>query len=113
MQRLFDSVSPNGMTPIGDTLDRLLRTYISKLESAKEIGTEDSVKPVNFIVLTDGTPSELPLKLREVISFAYLFVADDPAEVIVNAARRLDRGNFLLSQVRCICRSVETVLFWC
>ncbi|TBU41457.1 hypothetical protein BD309DRAFT_898060 [Dichomitus squalens] len=81
VQRLFNSVSPHGLTPIGDKLDRLLRGYINELENAKRAGREDSVKPINYIVLTDGAAT------------------DDPAEVIVNAARRLDNGGYLLSQL--------------
>lgn len=39
------------------------------------------IKPVNFLVITDGAPS------------------DDPETVIVAAARRLDAGNYPMSQV--------------
>ncbi|PIL37408.1 hypothetical protein GSI_01102 [Ganoderma sinense ZZ0214-1] len=81
VQRLFDSVRPNGLTPIGDKLDRLLRQYLNELDLAKRSGREESVKPVNYIVITDGAAT------------------DDPAEVIVNAARRLDRDGYLLSQL--------------
>ena len=58
MQRLFDSIRPRGMTPIGETLDRLLRTYLNRLDAAKRAGREDSVRPVNYIILTDGAASE-------------------------------------------------------
>ncbi|KAM5534816.1 hypothetical protein V8D89_011532 [Ganoderma adspersum] len=81
VRRLFDSVRPNGLTPIGDKLDRLLRQYMNELDLAKRSGREDSIKPVNYIVITDGAAT------------------DDPAEVIVNAARRLDNGGYLLSQL--------------
>ena len=46
------------MTPIGETLDRLLRTYLNRLDAAKRAGREDSVRPVNYIILTDGAASE-------------------------------------------------------
>ncbi|KAI1796108.1 hypothetical protein LXA43DRAFT_937673 [Ganoderma leucocontextum] len=81
VQRLFDSVQPYGLTPIGDKLDRLLRQYMNELDSAKRSGREDSIKPINYIVITDGAAT------------------DDPAEVIVKTARRLDKDGYLLSQL--------------
>jgi hypothetical protein len=39
------------------------------------------IKPVNFVVITDGAPT------------------DDPETVIMTAARRLDQGRFPISQV--------------
>ena len=58
VQRLFNSVQPCGMTPIGERLDRLLRAYMKRLDAAKANGQEDTIRPVNFIILTDGTASE-------------------------------------------------------
>lgn len=55
---------PKGITPMGEKLEELLLDYMSGLESAKDIAdsTGDqsvlkSIKPVNYIVLTDGAPS--------------------------------------------------------
>ena len=109
VRRLFDSVRPNGLTPIGDKLDRLLRQYLSELDEAKLQGREDSVKPVNYIVITDGAASE-PSSIKLPLLGYLLTVAssaDDPADVIVNVARRLDRGGYLLSQVRLILYLIE------
>jgi hypothetical protein len=87
VNRLFDRVQPRGITPIGGKLEELLLAYLANLETAKarEIGGDTkamrAIKPVNYIVLTDGAPT------------------DDPEDVIVTAARRLDRGNFPTTQV--------------
>uniref|UniRef100_A0A0W0FSZ7 VWFA domain-containing protein n=1 Tax=Moniliophthora roreri TaxID=221103 RepID=A0A0W0FSZ7_MONRR len=78
VENLFNQVRPRGVTPIGEKLEDLLRDYLGKLEAAYDSGNPKSVKPVNFVILTD---------------------ADDPESVIVQAARRLDAKNFPLSQV--------------
>ena len=91
---------PNGLTPIGDKLDRLLRQYMNELDLAKRSGREDSIKPVNYIVITDGAASEFSRTAAARKHADCGPSADDPAEVIVNAARRLDNGGYLLSQVR-------------
>ncbi|KAG8779681.1 hypothetical protein FRC12_023949 [Ceratobasidium sp. 428] len=78
---LFNAVRPYGPTPTGDRLDHLLGEYITQIEDSKAKGLKKMPKPVNFIVITDGVPT------------------DDPESVIIAAARRLDAGNFLLSQV--------------
>ncbi|KAG9030370.1 COP9 signalosome (CSN) subunit [Tulasnella sp. JGI-2019a] len=88
VKRLFDRVRPQGITPTGAKLEELLLDYITKLERAKDEAeaTGDPailkmIKPVNFLIITDGQPT------------------DDPESVIVQAARRLDEGKFPLSQV--------------
>ncbi|KAH7887319.1 hypothetical protein F5I97DRAFT_817456 [Phlebopus sp. FC_14] len=87
VQELFQSVQPHGYTPIGERLLCLLDAYIKRLEHAKAQQTKGnsralkSIKPINFLVITDGQPT------------------DDPISVIVAAARRLDSGHFPLSQV--------------
>lgn len=83
---LFTRVQPRGSTPTGARLDTLLRAYLSTLErTQREFDTVDpevtGIKPINYIVITDGEPS------------------DDPESVIVAAARRLDKGDFPLSQL--------------
>ncbi|KAI0921183.1 hypothetical protein AcV5_001140 [Taiwanofungus camphoratus] len=105
IRRLFDSVRPVGITPIGEKLENLLLYYLDTLEQAKlrfNAGEEKAmreVKPVNYIVITDGAPSQ-----HHKVTFTFgrtdLLAADDPEEVIVTAARRLDAHNFPLSQVR-------------
>ena len=54
---IFDTVSPSGITPTGEKLEELLLDYLLKLESP----SEEKPKPVNFVILTDGAPSELQL----------------------------------------------------
>lgn len=86
VQELFTRVQPRGSTPTGARLDTLLRSYISVIERAQhEYGSTDpevtGIKPINYIVITDGAPT------------------DDPESVIVAAAQRLDRGEFPLSQL--------------
>ncbi|QRV92261.1 von willebrand factor type A domain protein [Ceratobasidium sp. AG-Ba] len=77
VRQLFASVRQSPGTPTGRRLNDLLTSYINKLETA---GAK-SIKPLNLIVITDGEPS------------------DDPASVIVEAARRLDEGKYPLAQV--------------
>ncbi|KZT50428.1 hypothetical protein CALCODRAFT_504746 [Calocera cornea HHB12733] len=87
---LFDSIEPAGQdSEIAGRLEEFLLPYLSRIEKyqqAVELGTAahlqlQKVRPINFIILTDGVPS------------------DDPESVIVSAARRLDAQNFPLSQV--------------
>jgi len=84
VKRLFDSIHPRGFTPLGGKLEELLLIYMDQLETAKaskEPNAMKVVKPVNYIVITDGVPS------------------DDPASVIVAIAKRLDAQNFPLAQL--------------
>ncbi|KAI0638472.1 hypothetical protein C8Q77DRAFT_1091308 [Trametes polyzona] len=84
VRRMFDSVVPRGATPIGERLEELLLYYLNELDDAKKSGgvtATKAIKPVNYIILTDGVPT------------------DDPASVIAAAARRLDEGRYPLSQV--------------
>ena len=50
--KLFRNVRPNGGTPLGQKLDMLLTAYLGRLDEQRE-----SIKPVNYIVITDGAPS--------------------------------------------------------
>lgn len=94
-----------GTTPIGGKLEELLLTYLDKIENAKarEIAGESNalkaIKGVNYIVLTDGAPSQCYLLSTTPDLANSIFTADDPEDVIVMAARRLDRGNFPITQV--------------
>ncbi|KZT29376.1 hypothetical protein NEOLEDRAFT_1153908 [Neolentinus lepideus HHB14362 ss-1] len=87
VQRLFDTTRPYGATPIGERLESLLLDYLEKLEKAKDEynagdrGAMAGIKPVNYIVITDGAAT------------------DDVEGPIVSAARRLDVKHFPLSQV--------------
>lgn len=57
VQRLFASVQPDGTTPIGARLEELLLYYMEKLDEAKARGDAKSIKPINYVILTDGAPS--------------------------------------------------------
>ncbi|KAG8726064.1 hypothetical protein FRC11_000904 [Ceratobasidium sp. 423] len=86
VRQRFYSVKPGGGTPTGLRLEQILTAYITKIEAAKtKSGGADplqgGIRPLNLIVVTDGEPS------------------DDPESVIVTAARRLDAGQFSLTQV--------------
>ncbi|KZT71568.1 hypothetical protein DAEQUDRAFT_665888 [Daedalea quercina L-15889] len=87
VRRLFNTVRPSGPTPIGEKLESLLLYYLGTLEKAQareDAGVSSNlkhIKPVNYIVITDGAPT------------------DDPEAVIVSVARRLDAHNFPLTQV--------------
>lgn len=46
------------MTPIGTKLEEILLEYLDELDAMKASGGEwKSIKPVNYIVITDGAPS--------------------------------------------------------
>jgi len=92
VKRLFNSVHPRGITPIGQKLESLLLQYLALIEKAHDedqkllsegiVGHNlEAIKPVNYIVLTDGAAT------------------DDPESVIVTAAKRLDARHFPLSQI--------------
>ncbi|CCO30060.1 hypothetical protein RSOLAG1IB_03191 [Rhizoctonia solani AG-1 IB] len=86
VRQLFYAVKPDGGTPIGHRLEELLSAYMARIEGAKtKSGGQDpsksGIKPLNLIVITDGVPT------------------DDPESVIIAAARRLDAGQFSLTQV--------------
>ncbi|THH14529.1 hypothetical protein EW146_g5810 [Bondarzewia mesenterica] len=73
---LFNSIQPEGQTPTGKKLQEVLDKYIVLLENK-----EFNHKPINIIVITDGDPT------------------DDPVEVIVNAARRLEHSGVALRKL--------------
>ncbi|KAF8982632.1 hypothetical protein BDQ17DRAFT_1549163 [Cyathus striatus] len=80
----FHSVKPGGCTPIGARLDKIVGGYLTDAEATcrKYPDTYDEyMKPVVYVVITDGIPT------------------DDPASVIETIAKRLDRNNFPISQV--------------
>ncbi|KAK0544943.1 hypothetical protein OC845_005359, partial [Tilletia horrida] len=88
VKELFNSVDPNGQTPTGERLAMLfleywdvLDTWADKKKAGKITAKDVPPKKRNYIVLTDGRAS------------------DDVASVIVDCARRLDEGNYPLSQL--------------
>lgn len=81
VRAMFDSIVPDGVTPMGTKLEMLLLQYMDDIETYKQTRKGIEPKKRNYICLTDGSPT------------------DDPESVIVAVARRLDRGNFPLSQI--------------
>ncbi|KAJ3814005.1 hypothetical protein F5876DRAFT_73325 [Lentinula aff. lateritia] len=77
---LFARVQPSGATWLGQKLDCLLREYLNELKEAKPL---KKIKPINYMVITDGRPDDQL----------------DLEKSIVDVARRLDQGNYPLTQV--------------
>ena len=118
MRRLFDTVRPEGPTPIGEKLENLLLYYMDNLEKAKARADEGDhslmrmIKPVNYIIITDGAPSkpQLPTAKSDESQRRNFILADDPEAVIVTTARRLDSHNFPLTQVSGVMHADGSVL---
>ncbi|KAF8346918.1 hypothetical protein F5887DRAFT_1073005 [Amanita rubescens] len=68
VQRLFKSVIPQGETPTGERLQHLFDKYLPLVEDKSSVH-----RPIALVVITDGEPT------------------DEPKEVIIDAARRLDQ----------------------
>ncbi|KAG8930173.1 hypothetical protein FRC00_001246 [Tulasnella sp. 408] len=83
---LFNRVTPRGKTPTGRVLKSLITPYIDSLLPWPEKASEKSLpKPRNYIVITDGRPTDPEgLRLRD---------------VILEFARRLDEGGVPLTQL--------------
>lgn len=61
VRSLFRRVEPRRSTPTAKALKRVLEPYLKRLEdanAAKQAGRQsnDTVKPLNIVVLTDGAP---------------------------------------------------------
>ena len=65
---IFQTVRPGGATPTGQRLNKILKPYLQRYESAP-----DTTKPINIIIITDGEPS------------------DDVESPIIFAAKKLDK----------------------
>lgn len=82
--QLFETVEvkPTSGTPTGYRLEKLLHAYVNKIE---DVGVDNlstsGIKALNIIVITDGEAT------------------DDIESVIVDTARRLDKGKFSPTQV--------------
>ncbi|BEJ00399.1 hypothetical protein CcaverHIS631_0502560 [Cutaneotrichosporon cavernicola] len=107
VEDLFAGLQPRGATPTGLRMEAILRDYMSRLEGSVAAGDED-VPSMNLIVVTDGAFAHpLAARLRFLAADPSLDRAslmdaaptDDLESVIVSVARRLDRGDFPLSQV--------------
>ncbi|KAK4226476.1 hypothetical protein QBC38DRAFT_366403 [Podospora fimiseda] len=77
VEELFDHKvrRPNGWTPTGTRINEILGPYIRRWKAAADrTGNPENcgVKPVNMIVITDGSPT------------------DDPESIIISLAKQLD-----------------------
>ncbi|KAK4460299.1 collagen alpha-5 chain [Cladorrhinum samala] len=77
VEDIFDNKvkRPNGWTPTGTRINHILQPYLRRWKTAADRtgNPEDcGVKPINMIVITDGSPT------------------DDPEAVIINIAKKLD-----------------------
>jgi len=70
VRHLFNSVTPEGQTPIGQKLSEIFEIYFPRIENRNS-----DHKPITLVVITDGVPT------------------DDPKSVIIDAARRLDHAG--------------------
>ncbi|KAK6353103.1 hypothetical protein TWF696_005093 [Orbilia brochopaga] len=76
VMEIFSTVRPQGATPTGRALKRILEPYLERYERAPS-----RTKPLNIIVITDGVPT------------------DDVESHIVKYAKKLDRLDADLTQV--------------
>ncbi|KAJ7094390.1 hypothetical protein C8R44DRAFT_645333 [Mycena epipterygia] len=89
VRAIFDRVKPCGATPTGERLDQILRPHILRLQGAhidpdgtpKDKKTEEVIKRINFIIITDGEAS------------------DDPKPVLIEAGKSLKAIPNLYLQV--------------
>jgi hypothetical protein len=72
----FNDIVPEGQTPLGERLRRILDIYVPRIEDPSP-----HRKPISILVITDGVPT------------------DDPKSVIIEFARRLDEKNVPLRQL--------------
>ncbi|KAF3927024.1 hypothetical protein ABW21_db0204117 [Orbilia brochopaga] len=76
VMEIFSTVRPQGSTPTGRALKRILEPYLERYERSPS-----RTKPLNIIVITDGVPT------------------DDVESHIVKYAKKLDRLDADLTQV--------------
>ncbi|KAF7349315.1 von willebrand factor [Mycena sanguinolenta] len=79
VEDVFNKVTPTNSTPMGLKLHSLLEPYVAALK------INSNLKHVNYIVITDGAPTDRP--------------ETEPEVVIVAAARELDSISAPLGQV--------------
>ena len=84
VREIFSIARPTGGTPTGQRLNDILKPYLAKVAQDVERtnqGQDSTLKPLNIIVITDGAPH------------------DDPAQVIIQAAKKLDKLDAVPWQV--------------
>lgn len=102
VKQLFDSIQPEGMTPMGTKIEMLLLEYMDEIEryKATKSGKEPKKRNVSLLLRC----STVFLILFALIWSQYVCITDgaatdDPESVIVACARRLDEGRFPLAQI--------------
>jgi len=78
----FDQINPRYRTPTAKALRVITEPYMQKLEASKNNPNLPKPKPMNLLCLTDGAPDK----------------GEEPDQLIIDIARRLDAGRFPLSQ---------------
>jgi len=76
VRNFFDSIAPDGQTPLGAKLKQILDIYVPRIEDSSY-----NHKPISILVITDGRPT------------------DDPRPVIIDFARRLDNRQVPLHKL--------------
>ncbi|KAJ7274976.1 hypothetical protein C8J57DRAFT_1177829 [Mycena rebaudengoi] len=79
VEDVFNKVTPTNSTPIGRKLQSLLTSYLA------DLAKNPNLKRVNYIIITDGAPTDR--------------AETEPEVVIVKAAKELDSTHALLTQV--------------
>lgn len=79
--KIFNSVEPNDNTPTGKRLREILEPYVASVEKS-----EEPVKPLNLIVITDGRSTDEEEE-------------NNLVQVIVEIAKRLDKRKASLTQL--------------
>ena len=75
-----------GQTPTGQKLNEILNKYMPRVENRNVPN-----RPITIVVITDGVPSSCAMGYCDLMLLTpVLYLADDPKQVIIDAARRLD-----------------------
>ncbi|KLT38709.1 hypothetical protein CC85DRAFT_298316 [Cutaneotrichosporon oleaginosum] len=91
VEDLFAGLQPRGATPTGLRIEAILREYMSRLE--RSVATAFARPLVGRLRSLAADPSLDRTLLMDSAP------TDDPESVLVSIAKRLDRGDFPLSQV--------------
>ena len=101
VKRQFDSVVPQGLSLIAEKLEELLNDYLSTLENAKQAKERgihfamEGIKPVNYIIITDGVPSECGVSHELVYILTSFAQLTTPNLLLFKLRSASTRGVFL------------------
>jgi len=82
VMRIFNKIDPRYSTPTASAMRQFTEPYMRSLEAWKANPSGPKPKPVNLVVLTDGAPNK----------------GEEPDQLIIDLANRLEAGRFPLSQ---------------